>query len=295
MGIAFQKYNISGLGDCVVAESKKNKKNKKKKPDRLAFLANKYDLYQRAVQEPSADNEFMSKLFSMKFNRDAIVMREDFCGTGLLSSTWVEEDPQRKAIGYDLDVETVNWGIENNLSKLDDEQRSRVDLRIANVLDAPKDPVDIVCAMNFSWWIFKQRKELLEYFSSVRSSLNSDGLFILDIYGGKEAYEEMEEEHEKDGFAYIWDQDKVCGVSDEILCHISFHFPDGSKMKRAFTYDWRRYGMRESQEILLDAGFSAVEVYWEGVDEEGEGDGEFTLQSRAENTDAWIAYLVAIP
>jgi len=281
----------------VVAEAKKNKKkkNKKKKPDRQAFLANKHDLYQRAVQEPSADNEFMSKLFAQKFQRDAIVMREDFCGTGLLSATWVEEDPKRKAIGYDLDVETVEWGIKNNLAKLDDEQRSRVDLRIADVLDAPKDPVDIICAMNFSWWIFKKRQELLEYFRSVRSSLHPEGLFILDIYGGKEAYEEMEEEHEKDGFDYIWDQDAVCGVSDEILCHISFHFPDGSKMKRAFTYDWRRYGMRESQEILLDAGFSKVEVYWEGVDDEGDGDGEFTLTTRAESTDAWIAYLVAIP
>jgi hypothetical protein len=66
-------------------------------------------------------------------------------------------------------------------------------------------------------------------------------------------------------------------------------------MKRAFTYDWRRYGMKESQDILIDAGFSSVEVYWEGTDEDGEGDGEFTLERQAENTDAWIAYLVAIP
>jgi hypothetical protein len=53
--------------------------------------------------------------------------------------------------------------------------------------------------------------------------------------------------------------------------------------------------MKESQDILIDAGFSSVEVYWEGTDEDGEGDGEFTLERQAENTDAWIAYLVAIP
>ena len=104
-----------------------------------------------------------------------------------------------------------------------------------------------------------------------------------------------EEEREKEDFSYIWDQEKVCGITDEVLCHISFHFPDGSKMKKAFTYDWRRYGMRETQEILIDAGFSSVEVYWEGTDEDGEGDGEFTLQTEAENSEAWIAYLVAIP
>lgn len=272
----------------------KNKK-KKKKRDRQAFLANKHDLYQKAVQEPEADTEFMEKVFRKKFKRSPILMREDFCGTGFLSATWVSEKEQRRAIGYDLDPDTVQWGIENNLSSLDSDQRSRIELRIADVLDAPDDPVDIVCAMNFSWWIFKKRKQLLEYFRSVRASFPEEGLFVLDMYGGSEAYEELEEEREKEEFNYIWDQEKVCGITDEVLCHISFHFPDGSKMKNAFTYDWRRYGMRETQEILEEAGFSSVEVYWEGTDEDGEGDGEFTLQTEAENTDAWIAYLVAIP
>ncbi|MAW77139.1 MAG: SAM-dependent methyltransferase [Planctomycetes bacterium] len=272
---------------------KSNKK--KKKRDRQAFLANKHDLYQKAVQEPEADTEFMEKVFRDKFKHTPLVMREDFCGTGFLSATWVAEKKERRAIGYDLDPDTVNWGVENNLSDLDSDQRSRIELRIADVLDAPKEPVDIVCAMNFSWWIFKKRNQLLKYFRSVRSSLLDEGLFVLDMYGGSEAYEEMEEEREKEDFSYIWDQEKVCGITDEVLCHISFHFPDGSKMKKAFTYDWRRYGMRETQEILIDAGFSSVEVYWEGTDEDGEGDGEFTLQTEAENSEAWIAYLVAIP
>ena len=272
---------------------KSNKK--KKKRDRQAFLANKHDLYQKAVQEPEADTEFMEKVFRKKFKNTPLVMREDFCGTGFLSATWVAEKKERRAIGYDLDPDTVNWGVENNLSDLDSDQRSRIELRIADVLDAPKEPVDIVCAMNFSWWIFKKRNQLLKYFRSVRSSLLDEGLFVLDMYGGSEAYEEMEEEREKEDFSYIWDQEKVCGITDEVLCHISFHFPDGSKMKKAFTYDWRRYGMRETQEILIDAGFSSVEVYWEGTDEDGEGDGEFTLQTEAENSEAWIAYLVAIP
>ena len=281
------------VGAKEMPMGKSNKK--KKKRDRQAFLANKHDLYQKAVQEPEADTEFMEKVFRDKFKHTPLVMREDFCGTGFLSATWVAEKKERRAIGYDLDPDTVNWGVENNLSDLDSDQRSRIELRIADVLDAPKEPVDIVCAMNFSWWIFKKRNQLLKYFRSVRSSLLDEGLFVLDMYGGSEAYEEMEEEREKEDFSYIWDQEKVCGITDEVLCHISFHFPDGSKMKKAFTYDWRRYGMRETQEILIDAGFSSVEVYWEGTDEDGEGDGEFTLQTEAENSEAWIAYLVAIP
>ena len=53
--------------------------------------------------------------------------------------------------------------------------------------------------------------------------------------------------------------------------------------------------MRETQEILVDAGFSRVDVYWEGVDEDDEGDGDFILTTEAENTESWIAYLVAVP
>ncbi len=276
--------------------NKKNKKKKKKKKrDRQAFLANKHDLYQKSVQEPEADTHFFDEVFEKEFGGEPKLLREDFCGTGYLSATWVREKEGRRAIGYDLDPEPVKWGEENNLSELTDEQRSRVELRLSNVLDASEEKADVICALNFSWWTFKKRLELLEYFRIARSNLAEEGLFVLDMYGGSEAYEELEEEDEKDGFSYLWDQEKVCAITDEVICHISFLFPDGSKLKNVFTYDWRRYGMRETQEILVDAGFSRVDVYWEGVDEDGEGDGEFILTTEAENTESWIAYLVAVP
>jgi hypothetical protein len=49
----------------------------------------------------------------------------------------------------------------------------------------------------------------------------------------------------------------------------------------------------ELRELLEEAGFATVRVYWEGEDEDGEGDGEFTEEATGEADPAWIAYVVA--
>ena len=59
-------------------------------------------------------------------------------------------------------------------------------------------------------------------------------------------------------------------------CNIHFKFPDGSKIKRAFSYTWRLWTAPELRDMLLDAGFRNVTVYWEGEDDNGEGNGEFS-------------------
>ena len=64
---------------------------------------------------------------------------------------------------------------------------------------------------------------------------------------------------------------------------------------RDSSYDWRLWTVLEVREALSDAGFTATEVYWEGIEEDGnEGNGVFTLQETAENTESWIAYIVGI-
>jgi hypothetical protein len=78
-----------------------------------------------------------------------------------------------------------------------------------------------------------------------------------------------------------------------VRCHIHFKFPDGSKIKKAFTYEWRLWTAPELRELLLEAGFSKATVYWEGEDEDGEGNGEFTPDEKGVADYAWIAYVVA--
>jgi len=65
--------------------------------------------------------------------------------------------------------------------------------------------------------------------------------------------------------------------------------------KNVFTYDWRFWMLPEIKDLLLEAGFSEVKTYWEGDDEDGGGNGVFTEAKDAENCDAWVTYIGAIP
>ena len=102
-------------------------------------------------------------------------------------------------------------------------------------------------------------------------------------------------ERDIDGdFTYVWDQAKFDPISSHMTCHIHFHFDDGSKMRKAFSYDWRMWTLPEIRELLEEAGFKKSTVYWEGTDEEEEeGNGEFTAAEEGEADPAWIAYIVA--
>ena len=102
----------------------------------------------------------------------------------------------------------------------------------------------------------------------------------------------MSEETEYDDFSYIWDQDQFDPVRQRATCYIHFKFPDGSKLDRAFTYEWRMYTIPEIRDALADAGFTDSKVYWEGTDPEtGEGDGVYTEAETADNDEAWVCYI----
>jgi hypothetical protein len=76
---------------------------------------------------------------------------------------------------------------------------------------------------------------------------------------------------------------------------IHFEFDDGSRINRAFRYDWRLWGLFELRDLLDDAGFSKTEVYWEGTDRQtGEGNDVFRRRERAEDDPAWICYIAGI-
>jgi hypothetical protein len=137
---------------------------------------------------------------------------------------------------------------------------------------------------------------MIEYFRNARASLYPDGLFFLDAYGGPESQQSQIEERECDGFDYIWEQHSFDPLQNRGVNYIHFAFPDGSELRRAFAYEWRIWSMPEIREILLDAGFSKTEVYWEGTDRKtGEGNDVFTRRERADDDPAWVAHLVAIP
>lgn len=261
---------------------------KKSGPRFTARNSDRHDLYQRSVQAPEFEVEFFDKTFKKLRKRKPLSMREDFCGTALLCAHWVDSHKKRTALGVDLDSEVLAWGIENNLAPLG-EAIERVELARRDVRQVSREKFDLVNAMNFSYWILQQRKEMLNYFRSVRKSLVADGVFFLDMYGGWESQEIMEEKRKIDGgFTYVWDQHSFNPMTNEAVNYIHFRFKDGSAMERAFKYTWRCWSMVEIRELLYEAGFKKLHIYWDVAD------GSFRERKKVQNQPGWLAYIAAL-
>jgi hypothetical protein len=272
------------------------RKNAKPAPKALtARTADKHKLYQWAVQAPDAEVGFVSRTFKRLRGRPARTLREDFCGTALSACEWVKFHGQNSAVGVDLCRDTLAWGKANNLAPLTPEQQGRITLLQQDVR-TPTRPclgVDVVLAMNFSYWIFTTRQELRAYFETVRASLGKDGVFFLDHYGGYEAMKEQQERRRQKGFTYVWDQVSYNPITGAKVCHIHFEFKDGTRMNTAFTYEWRLWTLPEITELLTEAGFKNVTVYWEGDDGDGGGSGIFRPSTKGEACACHVSYLSA--
>ena len=266
----------------------------KKRPKTRAERADRHRLYQKSVQCVEAEIDFVEKTFRKRRGRRPKRFREDFCGTANAACEWVKRRRTHQAVGIDLDGEVLDWGRTHNLARLKPGPAKRIELIHGNVLTTRIEPVDVAVAMNFSYWTFKERKTLKRYFRRVNEGLVSDGLFILDAYGGHDAFRVMKDRHRYNGFTYVWDQADYDPITGDYTCHIHFNFADGSRMRRAFTYHWRLWTLPEIQECLRAAGFQTVQVYWQGFEEKsGEADGDFLPTDRGDPDPAWIAYLVA--
>ena len=257
-----------------------------------ADKADRHTLYQDSVQCVEAEIDFVDEVFDALRGRHASILKEDFCGTFNTACEWVNRRPDNIAYGVDLDQPTLDWGVANNLSKLG-AKRTRVHLRCDDVLTAETPPCDVILAMNFSYWIFKTRALLRRYMRHAQQSLGADGLLVMDCYGGADAFRVTKDKHKYDGFTYIWDQAAYNPITGDMHCYIHFKFPDGSSLQNAFSYDWRLWTIPELRELLAEAGFSRSTVYWQGEDDDGDGDGVFKATSVGEPDDAWIAYIVA--
>ena len=76
----------------------------------MASQADRHALYEQAVQDPERDVRFFSRVYRRLRGRDALRLREDFCGTAALCHAWVQSMPERTAVGVDLCQETMDWG-----------------------------------------------------------------------------------------------------------------------------------------------------------------------------------------
>jgi len=254
----------------------------------------KYVYYQKAVQNPQNEIEFFNDKFKKIRKRLPYTLREDFCGTGMITCHWVKQSTKHMSWGIDLDPEPLEYGKNNHFAPLTTKEQSRVHFMLDNVLSAKTPKVDICFAFNFSYFIFKQRADLLNYFKAARKALNEDGVFFIDLFGGPDSQTVMTDIMEHDTFDYFWDCQEFNPINNH--CKFAIHFkPKGQKKhSNVFVYDWRLWSMSELRDLLMEAGFSKSIAYWEGEDGEGGGDGEFYPTEVAENCEAWVTYIAAL-
>ncbi len=268
-------------------QSKSNKAVAKSKP------FDKYEYYHKSVQSPETDVEFFKATYEELKGKKPVAFREDFCGTFAISCEWVKLHKSHRAIGVDLDPEPIEYGKQNYFSKLTPDQRQRLQVLQANVLDPHLPLSDIVGALNFSYFIFKTRDQMRRYFTNAYTTLNRDGIMILDLFGGQACYDENEEPTKHPRHTYYWHQSSYDPITHEAFFHIHFKVKGEKKRESVFTYDWRMWGIPELRELLEEVGFKKTHVYWEGTDRKGNGNGVFTRAEKGECCAAWIAYIVA--
>ncbi len=263
----------------------------------LAELADPHQLYELSVQCAEAEIDFVDATYRKLRGRNARLLREDFCGTASVSCEWVRRRRGNRAIGIDIDPQVLQWGRDNNLSELDNSQLKRIELIRGNVLTTKTEAPDVILAMNFSYWLFSERRTLKRYFRSLHRALPDDGVLFLDAYGGYDSFRSIEEDREIDAegwkFTYVWEHEKYDPITGRLICNIHFDFPDGSRLEQAFRYDWRLWTLPEIRELLAETGFRKVVVYWQGWDEDGEPDGNFVPAEEGEAEAGWICYLTA--
>ena len=271
----------------------------KPKKKSKAAKADKYLCYQKSVQSPEHEVEFFDVAFRDEFGRKPKTLREDFCGTFAVCCEWAKLGRERTALGVDLDPEPIQWGEENNLSKLTSSQQKRVKVIQQDVRKRNRPRADVLAAQNFSFWIFKTREEVIEYFEVARANMADQSILVMDMMGGPACLEEGHVDKRrikkgKNGFRYFWEQARFNPVTSDCRFHISFKFNDGSKLKHAFTYEWRFWTIPEVREMLEEAGFSHSYVYFDVEDEDGEDTGEWARMEEYPSHSSWICYIVAV-
>jgi len=265
-------------------------------------MPDRHTLYEVAVQGVDWDLDFLERVWRYRNpGRKPRTFREDFCSTAALSVAWAQRGRDRRAWGVDLDPEPLAWARRHRLPYAR-EAAKRVKLIRGDVRTARRPAVDVACALNFSWWVFHQRADLVQYLRAARAGLKSRGVLVLNLFGGGDSERALTERTRKratqgadgssvPGFTYVWEHASLNPLDRRLVAHIHFELRDGRSIRKAFTYDWRMYTLPELREAAFEAGFRDFEVWSEGWDARAKsGNGTLYRRKELDNEDVWIAY-----
>jgi SAM-dependent methyltransferase len=272
-------------------------------PDQLKYL-----IYEHSVQSPQWQVDYLPQFHVALTGKKPFRMREDFSGTGKIATEWVKRSSKNIAVGLDFDTEVLRYAKTVNQASLTAQQQKRVqfyqrDVRQGSRATDVVKKFDWIGAFNFSYFVFHERAELLDYAKSIYRSLDDIGTVFFEIAGGP-GFLKSTEESKMVGVPgvgkvkQVWEQHHYDPITS--VCDYSIHFQLPKKfgpaawIPNAFNYHWRVWQIRELREILAEAGFVQSQVLWESKDSKGCGMGEFLPTDFAENEESWLAYVVGL-
>ncbi|KAL9416464.1 hypothetical protein AB3S75_039625 [Citrus x aurantiifolia] len=295
-------------------------------------MPSKFLLYQQSVQSPKGDISYLQKFFLMYVGgRRPLHLQEDFCGTALLSTEWLRSDSRRTAVGLDLDLEALEWCMENNLNKVGADGYSRISLFHGNVLqpleaklvryepqklvrnislkecDNTLETSTIESAVQDSFTASSgDNCNLVLYFKHVLHALSKKGgIFVMDLYGGTSSEQKLRLQRRFANFTYVWEQAEFDIIERKTRISLHFHLQkEQKKLRHAFSYNWRLWSLPEIKDCLEEAGFRSVHFWLREMPDaremrntEGLGvsrDAKYEEIKCFQQQDAWNAYIVAV-
>lgn len=251
-----------------------------------------YAAYTESVQDPGGDARELRRIYYELRGKNPRILREDFCAAFALSCAWVRLDPKHQAVGLDLASRPLEYGRAHHLARLKPDQQKRVSIIQRNVIGAGLPAADIICAMNFSHYIIRDRPTMLRYFRHCRAALRPKGVFLACCFGGRACDRPNVEGWKLPGYRYFFEQTDFDPISNFATFHIHFKPDRQPKIEKAFTYHWRMWSIPEMRDLMAEAGFRRSHVYWEEFDRNGEGTGRHVRRETGEECESWTAYIV---
>lgn len=251
--------------------------DKTEKPITIASKVDKHHLYMLSVQSPSLEIRNLINIYgemSTKFRsvlpvkslrkskhasdttinnndeeeeedllaipRIPLLLREDFCGTAILSREWCKTHVEREAYSTDLDTSVIAYARKQILEGGGPES-DRVHVICDNVMntEAKTDAgesaplVDIIASLNYATFYFHRRKDLVEYLKLCRARLRKGGIMVTDMMGGsdvqleKNMYKRELFSDQIGPFTYVCEQSGFNLLTNVINLALGFRFPDG--------------------------------------------------------------------
>lgn len=244
----------------------------------LADTANVHVCYEAAVQNARQEVEnlynFYMEMRSLAAPRNdeyfdlriPLALREDFCGTSILCKEWLKKNVMRSAIGVDLNHDVLQYATATTFEGEPPQNMTFIESDVMDVTPGEDVPhVDILVALNYSLGYFHTFQKLLGYMRRAREGLAPGGILVCDMFSngtlGADKQNRFSFVRDCGSFIYHFDQTAADPFDNTCHCYLSFEFPDGSWLRNVFSYEFRIWSIAEIRDALVEAGFSAIEVW----------------------------------